>query len=405
MWANPPRAARVLLACHSQASDRTPRARAGLGHTVTPPFAKSKDSALAHCKPPSAQKDSFSFAKRRKKNAFRFPAKGLSVCYPGLADSKGCISRCNPKLKGDQTMSTEPKLDIYSRVTNKILADLEQGVRPWVKPWSSGHAAGRIGRPLRHTGQPYQGVNILLLWGSAVENGFSAPFWMTFKQAHELGAHVRKGEKGSLVVYANTVTKTEKNEETGEESERDIPFLKGYTVFNVEQIEDLPAHYYAKPSGPEAPEAERNEAFDLFFKNTRADIRHGGDRAFYSTVADYVKMPPFSAFRDPESYYATLAHEMTHWTSHENRLDRDLVSKGGYAKEELVAELGAAFLCADLGITPEVREDHASYIKHWLKVLKDDKRFIFRAAAHAQHAVNHLQRYQQTQEEAGEQAA
>ena len=301
-------------------------------------------------------------------------------------------------------MTFEPKPDIYARVTNKILADLEQGVRPWVKPWNSDHAAARIGRPLRHTGKPYQGVNILLLWGSAAENGFSSPFWMTFRQALELGAHVRKGEKGSLVVYANTITRTETNEETGEESERDIPFMKGYTVFNAEQIEDLPPHYYAKPSRPEVPEAERNEGFERFFQNTGADIRQGGDKAFYSPVADYVKMPPFPAFKDSESYYATLAHEMTHWTGHESRLDRDLVSRG-YAKEELVAELGAAFLCADLGITPEVREDHAAYIKHWLEVLKGDKRFIFRAAAHAQHAVDHLQRYQQAREEAGDQAA
>src|SRR5208283_5063208 len=152
---------------------------------------------------------------------FRSPRRGLSVCYPGLADGQRCSAalRSTSNPKETKAMTTEPKPDLYTRVTNRILADLEQGVRPWVKPWNSEHAGARIVRPLRHTGKSYQGVNILLLWGSAAENGFSAPFWMTFKQALELNAHVRKGEKGSLVVYANTMTKTETDRETGEESE------------------------------------------------------------------------------------------------------------------------------------------------------------------------------------------
>lgn len=296
------------------------------------------------------------------------------------------------------TTQTTPKLDVYSRVTNKILADLEQGVRPWVKPWDAGTAAGRILRPLRHNGKPYQGVNILLLWGSAAEQGFSCPIWMTFKQAQELGAHVRKGEHGSLVVYADTLHKKETDETTGEEVEKDIPFMKGYTVFNCEQIEGLPMHYYAKSEQPTVPEEERNDALERFFRQTGATIRQGGDRAYYSITADYVQMPPFPAFRDAESYYATLAHEMTHWTRHPTRLERDFGRKAwgdeGYAKEELVAELGAAFLCADLGITPETREDHAAYIASWLQALKNDKRFIFTAASHAQKAADHLHSYQ-----------
>lgn len=291
-------------------------------------------------------------------------------------------------------MSSETKADVYTRVTNKILADLEQGVRPWAKPWSGEHAAGRITRPLRGNGQPYRGVNILLLWASAIEQGFSCPVWMTYKQAQELGANVRKGERGSLVVYANTFTKTEANEQTGEDEERQIPFMKGYTVFNVEQIEGLPAHYTATPElAPETIE-QRDERLERFFRNTGATIRHGGNRAFFNITADFVQMPPFPAFVDAESYYATLGHEMTHWTRHPSRLDRDLGRKKwgdeGYAKEELVAELGAAFLCADLGITPEVRDDHAAYIGSWLEALKDDKRFIFSAAAHAQRALDWL---------------
>ena len=293
---------------------------------------------------------------------------------------------------------TEAKLDVYTRVTQKILADLEQGVRPWAKPWSGEHAAGRITRPLRHNGKPYQGVNILLLWGSALEQGFTCPIWMTFKQAQELGAHVRKGEKGSLVVYADTFRKTETDEETGEDVEKTIPFMKAYTVFNCEQIEGLPAHYTAQPEQPAIAEEARNQALERFFANTGAIIRHGGDRAFYSISSDHVQMPPFPAFKDAESFYGTLGHEMVHWTKAPSRLDRDFGRKQwgdeGYAKEELVAELGAAFLCADLGITPEVREDHAAYIASWLKALQGDKRFIFTAAAHAQRAVDHLNSYQ-----------
>jgi len=248
--------------------------------------------------------------------------------------------------------NTTPKADVYTRVTDKIVAALEAGVRPWMQPWSVEHAAGRISRPLRANGKRYQGVNVLLLWGEAMDKGYVAPFWMTFKQALELGARIRKGEHGSLVVYADTLRKTETDEESGEEMERTIPFMKGYTVFNVEQIEDLPERYYAKPVDP-LPACERLEHADRFFRNTRADIRHGGNRAFYVTSEDYIQIPPFEAFRDAESFAATLAHEMTHWTRHPTRLDRNLGRKHwgdeGYAREELVAELGSAFLYADLG--------------------------------------------------------
>lgn len=287
--------------------------------------------------------------------------------------------------------------DIYSRVTEKIAADLEQGVRPWLKPWNAEHAAGRITRPLRHNGLRYNGINVLMLWASAVERGYAAPTWMTFRQAKELGALVRKAETGSLVVYANTITRRETDAETGEEEERDIPFMKSYSVFNVEQIEGLPAHFYAVAE-PQLDPVQRINLVEQFFAATGADIRHGGNRAYYAVGADYVQMPPFEAFRDAESYYATLAHECTHWTRHPTRLDRDLGRKRwgdeGYATEELVAELGAAFLAADLEITPEVREDHAAYIASWLKVLSSDKRAIFCAAAHAQRAVDFLHGFQ-----------
>lgn len=296
---------------------------------------------------------------------------------------------------------TDLKKDVYTRVTDRIIADLEKGVRSWLKPWNAQHPAGSITRPLRHNGVPYRGMNVLLLWGEAQEKGFSAPIWMTYKQATELGGQVRKGQHGSLVVYANSITRTETNakgEEDGESrtlstSEREIPFMKGYTVFNIEQIDGLPAHYYAPPVNA-LPLSERMENADRFIAATGAVIKHGGNSAFYAPGPDLVQLPPFGSFRDKESFYATALHELSHWTSHKSRLDRSFNAKrfgdNGYAREELVAELGAAFLCADLGITPEIREDHAAYLGHWLDVLREDKRAIFSAAAHAQRAADFL---------------
>jgi antirestriction protein ArdC len=282
--------------------------------------------------------------------------------------------------------------DVYTRVTSKIVADLEQGVRTWLKPWNAGNTAGRIMRPLRFNGIPYSGINILMLWAESVAKGFTSPTWMTFRQATELNAHVRKGEKGSLVVYANALTRTEENEE-GALEERSIPYMKGYTVFNCEQIDGLPETYYAKPELKTTP-VERIAHAEAFFAATKADIRYRGDRAYYSADGDYIQLPVIEAFRDAESFYATLGHECVHLTKHPSRLNRDFGRKTwgdeAYAKEELVAEIGSAFLCADLGLTPEVREDHACYIASWLKVLKDDKRAIFSAASHAQKAVDYL---------------
>jgi antirestriction protein ArdC len=261
---------------------------------------------------------------------------------------------------------------------------------------------GRIIRPLRHNGQAYSGINVLMLWSAAVEQGFTCPVWMTFKHATEFDAHVRKGEKGSLVVYANTVTKTE-DDGTGVEVEREIPFLKGYTVFNVEQIEGLPEIFYTRPE-PKHTGPARIDHAEAFFANTKADIRIRGARAYYASEADFIAMPPIESFRDAESYYATLTHEGTHWTKHPSRLDRDFGRKAwgdeGYAREELVAELGSAFLCADLELTPEVRDDHASYIASWIDVLKNDKRAIVQAASYAQRAVDFLHGLQKPKAEA-----
>lgn len=285
------------------------------------------------------------------------------------------------------------RTDIYQRVTDSIVRQLETGVQPWFQPWQAAHPAGAITRPLRTNGAAYQGINVVMLWGAAIERGYTDPTWMTFRQAQELGGQVRKGEQGSPVVYASTFNRTEQDDDSGEEGEQAIPFLKVYTVFNTEQIDGLPEQSTPLPASM-LSEAERIDRAEALFAATRADIRHGGDRAFYRPDADFVQLPPFAAFRDAESYYATLAHELTHWTRHRTRLDRDLGAKRfgdrGYAMEELVAELGAAFLCADLGLEAEPREDHAAYIGTWLKVLKADKRAIFSAASYAQRAADLL---------------
>jgi antirestriction protein ArdC len=286
------------------------------------------------------------------------------------------------------------RTDIYTRITDRIVDDLERGVRPWLKPWSVANTNGRITRPMRHNGLPYSGMNVLLLWSEQMSRGFASPMWMTFNQALELGAAVRKGETGSTVVFASRFTKAQADA-NGNEVDREIPFLKAYCVFNIEQIDGLPQSYYAPPTQVNDP-VERIENADRFFRNTGATIRHGGNQAYYSPDTDHIQMPPFEAFRDAAGYAAVLAHESTHWTAREGRVGRDLSryakDRSERAREELIAELGSCFLCADLGIAPELepRPDHASYLQSWLSVVSGDRRAIFQAAAHAQRAVAFL---------------
>jgi len=292
---------------------------------------------------------------------------------------------------------TSQRSDVYSRVTDKIIAQLEQGVRPWVQPWQAAFPSERVSRPLRHNGEPYSGINVVLLWSEAIARGFSSSTWVTFRQALELGAAVRKGETGTTVVFASTIIRTETGQ-AGDDVQRTIPFIKAYTVFNRDQIDGL--------GGCDAETIDFSDPLDRigeasrFFANTGALIRHGGLSAYYMPTRDYIQMPHLDSFRDETSYVAALSHEMTHWTSKQGRLDRDLSRYAGdrteRAREELVAELGSAFLFADLGITPELEpgSDHASYIDNWLTVLKHDTRAIFQAAAHAQRAADYLHHLQ-----------
>ena len=302
---------------------------------------------------------------------------------------------------------TQQRSDLYSRITDKIIAELEQGVRPWMQPWTTTDAGDRITRPLRHNGQPYSGINVLILWSEAIARGFTSPSWMTFRQALELGAAVRKGETGTTVVFASSFLRAETNE-VGEAVEHDIPFLKAYTVFNTEQITGLDARF--RQVTPGSDPINRIGDADRFFANTGALIRHGGSSAYYAPARDHIQMPAFAAFRDAQSYVAILSHELTHWTAAPHRLDRDLSryakDNSERAREELIAELGSCFLCADLGIVPELepRPDHASYLAAWLKVLSSDTRAIFTAAGHAQRAVSYLHHLQPDQIDEGEAA-
>ena len=294
------------------------------------------------------------------------------------------------------------RFDVYQHVTDKIVAALEAGTRPWEQPWRS---TGCSLRPLRFHGEPYRGVNVLMLWASAQEHGFSSPYWMTFQQAQTLSGAVRKGERGTKVVKAGQsvfdADKADASESGGEaEGSKVRRWLKAYTVFNCDQIDGLPERYRSAEAEP-APLPERLEAADRFFANVPARVTHGGDRAFYRISTDDIHMPAFELFRDAEHHAATLAHELIHWTRHPSRLDRDFGRKAfgdeGYAKEECVAELGAAYVGAILGLRPDHIEDHAAYLGSWLKVLKDDKRFIFTAASHAQRAADLLESYQSAQ--------
>ena len=295
-----------------------------------------------------------------------------------------------------QTSAADP----YARITGRILEQLEQGVRPWTKPWSVEQLGGRVTRPLRATGEPYRGINVLLLWMEAVAAGHASSTWMTYRQAQALGGQVRKGERGCPVVYFGTVSRRADGEEDrpdqGDDGDaREVRFLKSYTVFNLAQIDGLPERFTleAVPSPP-LPPPERIAQAEAFFAATGLEIRHGGAQAYYSAAEDRIQLPPFEAFHDAESYYATLAHETVHATRHPSRLDRDFGRQKfgdvGYAREELVAELGSAFLAADLGLYLEPREDHAAYLASWIKVLQEDKRAIVSSAAHAERAVTFL---------------
>lgn len=289
---------------------------------------------------------------------------------------------------------TEPRRvgrrNLYDEVTTKIIAELEAGRLPWVQPWgSSGTCLGLPRNAL--TARNYSGVNVLILWGAVIEHGYPSQSWLTFRQAREAGGNVVKGERGTSVVYADRFTpETEKARarETGEDA-RSVPFLKRFTVFNVAQCEGLRPGLAADPAP--LPEREIVPLAEEVIAASGVPFRIGGSEAFYAPGPDYVQVPPQPAFFAQVNYYRTALHELTHATGHASRLARDLTGRfgtKGYAREELVAEMGSAFLCAALGIQPTVR--HADYIASWLEVLREDNRAIIRAASQASKAADWL---------------
>ncbi|MCP4079877.1 MAG: DUF1738 domain-containing protein [Planctomycetaceae bacterium] len=295
-----------------------------------------------------------------------------------------------------QKQTRTPRQDLYQEITNKIIAHMEQGKFPWVQPWDSNHAACAVGLPVNATTQRrYSGINVLILWGAVFDHGFTSQNWLTFKQAKSLGGSVRKGEKGQVVCYADRFTPQKEREQARSEGRdpQTIPFLKRYRVFNIEQCENLCEDLPTGTIGKSQPSAEREiiPRAERLAKDSGADIRHGGDRAFYEPLRDFVQLPPQPAFFEQIDYYRTFFHELGHWTGHAKRLDRDQSGRfktKSYAREELIAEMTAAFTCAALSIAPTVR--HADYLASWLKILKEDKRAIFRAASQASKAAEFL---------------
>jgi len=262
---------------------------------------------------------------------------------------------------------TAEKFDVYSHVTNQIIAQVEAGTPPWRKPWTGGGAS--VSLPERFNGEAYRGINILILWATAMAKDYSSARWMTFNQARQLGGQIRKGEKSATVVKYGTV---EREDENGEE--RQISYAKAYRVFNADQIVGLPAEFYIWPDPPCDLGTVSDPALEAFFAATGAQIDSTEEpRAYYNIKTDCIHMPPIATFHRVAGYYGTLAHEVTHWTGAAKRLDRlgRFNDRKAYAFEELVAEIGNCMLCAQIGVEPEF-DQSAAYVEGWLEAMKED---------------------------------
>jgi antirestriction protein ArdC len=279
------------------------------------------------------------------------------------------------------------KRDLYAEVSARIVAELEAGAAPWVKPWSATPGANTPCNAVSN--RPYSGCNLVLLW-MAQAAGYRTPRFLTFKQALELGGNVRKGEHGTKVYF---VKQLQVRDQAGEDdrSTRLTPMMREYTVFNVEQCENLPDSInISKPIRVRNPDT-RDDLADAFLRATGADIREGHGEAFYVPSRDFISLPAFTGFTGADHFYNVAFHELTHWTAHKSRMDRDLKNRFGsrqYAAEELIAELGAAFLSAEFGFDGDIR--NAGYIANWIELLKADKRAFFTACSHASKAADYL---------------
>jgi len=279
------------------------------------------------------------------------------------------------------------KRDLFSEVSARIIAELQKGAAPWVKPWSASPGANTPCNAVSN--RPYSGCNVVLLW-MAQAAGYRTPRFLTFKQALELGGHVRKGERGSKVFFVKQLHVRDQSADDSS-STRLIPIMREYTVFNVDQCDGLTDSVtMGKPMRVRNPDA-RDDLADQFLRSTRADIREAHGEAYYVPSRDFISMPSFETFKGADHFYGTTFHELTHWTGHKSRLDRDLKNRFGsrnYAAEELVAEMGAAFLCAEFGFDGDLR--HAGYIGSWIELLKADKRAFFTACSQASKAADYL---------------
>jgi antirestriction protein ArdC len=296
------------------------------------------------------------------------------------------------------------RTNLYDEITGRILSELDAGRLPWIQPWGTAVARAPLAMPANAaTGRRYSGINVLILWGAVISQGFPSQGWLTFRQALSLGGNVRKGERGTMVVYADRFVpdaERQRAQETGEAANA-IPFLKRFTVFNAAQCEGLPETLVG-PTPLPAP-ALIEPRVDALIRASGINFRIGGERAYYAPMPDYVAVPPPQAFFEPINWHRTALHECAHATGAPHRLGRDLGGAYGsrkYAFEELVAELAAAFCCAALGITPTVR--HADYIGSWTEVLRDDNRAIVRAASLASKAADWLLAFAPDAENAGE---
>lgn len=287
--------------------------------------------------------------------------------------------------------------DLHQAVTDRIVAQLKAGTIPWRRPWSQKVTVDQTGAALLMprnavTDRPYSGINILLLWGRMDDGQFSDSRFLTFKQARELGGNVRKGEKGCEVVFVNFV---EREARDNPDKTVRIPFLKSYYVFNVAQCENLPAKIVDRDNPVDRKPVKRNErdaTIDEFVASTKATIRHGEPRAFYTTAGDYVNMPIFDSFTSGHAYYAVLFHELGHWTGASHRLNRTFGRRFGdraYSAEELVAELTSAFVCAEFGIDNNL-DNCAAYIATWLREFESNPHLLVAASSAASKAVEYM---------------
>ncbi|RJE82005.1 ArdC family protein [Paracoccus onubensis] len=294
--------------------------------------------------------------------------------------------------------------DIRQHVTDTIIAQIEAGTPPWRKPWTGDLSGASF--PLRHNGETYNGINILMLWATAHQRGYNSARWMTFKQAVELGGSVRKGEKAAKSVFYGAIER-EDEEAEGEEHKRRIRFAKVNNVFNADQIDGLPEEYYIRPEPPRDLGTQADPELEAFFARTGAEIITSEEpRAYYHPVKDHIHMPPIASFYNAAGYYGTLAHELTHWACGPARLatQRTHASRKEYAFDELVAEIGACFLAVQLGVEPQF-DQSAAYVEGWLEAMKADREMIFKAAAEAQKAVDFINQTVGERDRSGQDAA